>query len=77
LDETKIRKRIADIQEYIDNMAILSAAAPTEEIKSRSLNYWGFAMMIKELFELHLTKSVAMTQEEINKERRGKRLQIG
>jgi len=61
-----IEKRIADIQEYINGMKTLSDAALSAEQKAKFTTYWGFAMMLRELFELHLPEK---TQEEIEKEK--------
>ncbi len=69
MDEEKIRKRVTDLQEYIDAVKLMYHSATNEEKKSRALAYWGFALMIKELFELQLPKPSTKTQEEIKKEK--------
>jgi cob(I)alamin adenosyltransferase len=50
-------------------MEIAIAAALTEERKTQYVTYWGFAKIIKELFELHITEPVSKTQEEIDREK--------
>jgi cob(I)alamin adenosyltransferase len=50
-------------------MEIAIAAALTEERKTQYVTYGGFAKIIKELFELHITEPVSKTQEEIDREK--------
>jgi cob(I)alamin adenosyltransferase len=50
-------------------MEIAIAAALTEERKTQYVTYWGFAKIIKGLFELHITEPVSKTQEEIDREK--------
>lgn len=50
-------------------MEIAIAPALTEERKTQYMTYWGFAKIIKELFELHITEPVSKTQEEIDREK--------
>jgi hypothetical protein len=70
LDQEKIRKRISEAEEYIRFMEIAIAAAQTEEKRTQCRTYWGFAKIVKELFEHHLTEPVSKTQEQIAQEKR-------
>ncbi|MFZ0510157.1 MAG: hypothetical protein WAM14_01010 [Candidatus Nitrosopolaris sp.] len=66
-----VEERISKIQAYIDAIELLyHHPLTTGEQKSQALTYWGFAKMIKELFELHLTEPSTKTQEEINEEKK-------
>jgi hypothetical protein len=65
----KIEERISKIQEYIDEMAKIIPLVPDESRRSDFIAYRGFAMLIKELYELHLPEAVARTPEELKKEK--------
>jgi hypothetical protein len=62
-----LEERISKIQTYIDDIELLyHHPLTTGTQKSQALTYWGFAKLIKELFELQLTTKI---QQDINKEK--------